>query len=136
MRCLAKRLYIPGHFLKSYNLYLARRLFILCLTRYNVLVRASRRELIIYSTDDLFLATSLREILLALRVTPTPKAPPIISLLSKAAFNYFKAAFITYPVLAKFDCLDRPPFLGSLTYPTFLPSYGPYGPYGRSRCTA
>ncbi|RCI14414.1 hypothetical protein L249_5988, partial [Ophiocordyceps polyrhachis-furcata BCC 54312] len=33
----------------------------------------------------------------------------------------------------KFDCLDRPPFLGSLTYPTFLPSYGPYGPYGRSR---
>ncbi|RCI12637.1 hypothetical protein L249_1230 [Ophiocordyceps polyrhachis-furcata BCC 54312] len=30
----------------------------------------------------------------------------------------------------KFDCLDRPPFLGSLTYPTFLPSYGPYGPYG------
>ncbi|RCI11053.1 hypothetical protein L249_5210 [Ophiocordyceps polyrhachis-furcata BCC 54312] len=24
----------------------------------------------------------------------------------------------------------------SLTYPTFLPSYGPYGPYGRSRCTA
>ncbi|RCI11814.1 hypothetical protein L249_7379 [Ophiocordyceps polyrhachis-furcata BCC 54312] len=21
----------------------------------------------------------------------------------------------------------------SLTYPTFLPSYGPYGPYGRSR---
>ncbi|RCI10614.1 hypothetical protein L249_4469, partial [Ophiocordyceps polyrhachis-furcata BCC 54312] len=33
----------------------------------------------------------------------------------------------------KFDCLDRPPFLGSLTYPTFLPLYGPYGPYGRSR---
>ncbi|RCI11885.1 hypothetical protein L249_4184, partial [Ophiocordyceps polyrhachis-furcata BCC 54312] len=33
----------------------------------------------------------------------------------------------------KFDCLDRPPFLGSLTYPTFLPSYGPYGPYSRSR---
>ncbi|RCI12008.1 hypothetical protein L249_1073 [Ophiocordyceps polyrhachis-furcata BCC 54312] len=24
----------------------------------------------------------------------------------------------------------------SLTYPTFLPLYGPYGPYGRSRCTA
>ncbi|RCI13429.1 hypothetical protein L249_5617, partial [Ophiocordyceps polyrhachis-furcata BCC 54312] len=36
-------------------------------------------------------------------------------------------------IYRKFDCLDRPPFLGSLTYPTFLPSYGPYGPYGRSR---
>ncbi|RCI12641.1 hypothetical protein L249_1230 [Ophiocordyceps polyrhachis-furcata BCC 54312] len=34
------------------------------------------------------------------------------------------------PGVTKFDCLDRPPFLGSLTYPTFLPSYGPYGPYG------
>ncbi|RCI15794.1 hypothetical protein L249_2569 [Ophiocordyceps polyrhachis-furcata BCC 54312] len=33
-------------------------------------------------------------------------------------------------IYRKFDCLDRPPFLGSLTYPTFLPSYGPYGPYG------
>ncbi|RCI11882.1 hypothetical protein L249_4184 [Ophiocordyceps polyrhachis-furcata BCC 54312] len=37
------------------------------------------------------------------------------------------------PGVTKFDCLDRPPFLGSLTYPTFLPSYGPYGPYSRSR---
>ncbi|RCI10757.1 hypothetical protein L249_5366 [Ophiocordyceps polyrhachis-furcata BCC 54312] len=53
--------------------------------RYNVLVRASRRELIVYSANDLFLATSLREILLALCVTPTPKAPPIISLLSKVS---------------------------------------------------
>ncbi|RCI07868.1 hypothetical protein L249_5896, partial [Ophiocordyceps polyrhachis-furcata BCC 54312] len=25
-------------------------------------------------------------------------------------------------IYRKFDCLDRPPFLGSLTYPTFLPS--------------
>ncbi|RCI10611.1 hypothetical protein L249_4264 [Ophiocordyceps polyrhachis-furcata BCC 54312] len=58
------------------------------LMRYNVLVRASRRELIIYSTDDLFLTTSLREILLALRVTPTPKAPPIISLLFKYNLLY------------------------------------------------
>ncbi|RCI14111.1 hypothetical protein L249_8120 [Ophiocordyceps polyrhachis-furcata BCC 54312] len=53
--------------------------------RYNVLVRASRRELIVYSTDNLFLATSLREISLALRITPTPKAPPIISLPSKVS---------------------------------------------------
>ncbi|RCI15451.1 hypothetical protein L249_3567 [Ophiocordyceps polyrhachis-furcata BCC 54312] len=51
-----------------------------------------------------------------------------------------KAPLSRSPVLAegkrhprKFDCLVRPPFLGSLTYPTFLPSYGPYGPYGRSR---
>ncbi|RCI13370.1 hypothetical protein L249_1014, partial [Ophiocordyceps polyrhachis-furcata BCC 54312] len=51
-----------AHYLKSYNLYPARCLFI------------SR-----------FLATSLREILLALRVIPTPKAPPIISLLSKVS---------------------------------------------------
>ncbi|RCI10377.1 hypothetical protein L249_4250, partial [Ophiocordyceps polyrhachis-furcata BCC 54312] len=47
------------HFLKSCNLYLAHRLFISrmrfidILTRYNVLVRASRRELIIYSADNL-----------------------------------------------------------------------------------
>ncbi|RCI14976.1 hypothetical protein L249_7074, partial [Ophiocordyceps polyrhachis-furcata BCC 54312] len=33
----------------------------------------------------LFLATSLRKILLALCVTPTPKAPPVISLLSKVS---------------------------------------------------
>ncbi|RCI07943.1 hypothetical protein L249_7891, partial [Ophiocordyceps polyrhachis-furcata BCC 54312] len=50
---------IPGHFLKSCNLRLARRLSILrmrfvdMLTRYNVLVRASRRELIVYSADNL-----------------------------------------------------------------------------------
>ncbi|RCI13982.1 hypothetical protein L249_8103, partial [Ophiocordyceps polyrhachis-furcata BCC 54312] len=44
---------IPGHFLKSCNLYLARRPSILRLTRYNVSVRASRRELIIYSADNL-----------------------------------------------------------------------------------
>ncbi|RCI08039.1 hypothetical protein L249_7888, partial [Ophiocordyceps polyrhachis-furcata BCC 54312] len=56
------------HFLKSYNLYLARYLFILR-----------------------FLATSLREILLALYITPTPKAPLIISLLSKVSnfANFF-----------------------------------------------
>ncbi|RCI10549.1 hypothetical protein L249_4481 [Ophiocordyceps polyrhachis-furcata BCC 54312] len=59
--------------------------------RYNVLVRASRRELIIYSIDNLFLTTSLREILLVLYITPTPKAPPIISLLSKVSnfANFF-----------------------------------------------
>ncbi|RCI08888.1 hypothetical protein L249_4903, partial [Ophiocordyceps polyrhachis-furcata BCC 54312] len=55
------------------------------LTHYNVLVRASRRELIVYSINDLFLITSLREILLALYITPTPKAPLIISLLSKVS---------------------------------------------------
>ncbi|RCI13775.1 hypothetical protein L249_7984, partial [Ophiocordyceps polyrhachis-furcata BCC 54312] len=53
-----------AHYLKSCNFYLARCLFILC-----------------------FLATSLREILLALCVIPTPKAPPVISLLSKV-FNF------------------------------------------------
>ncbi|RCI14655.1 hypothetical protein L249_6955 [Ophiocordyceps polyrhachis-furcata BCC 54312] len=34
------------------------------------------------------------------------------------------------------QCLALPPNYSpqrSLTYPTFLPSYGPYGPYGRSR---
>ncbi|RCI09154.1 hypothetical protein L249_1509 [Ophiocordyceps polyrhachis-furcata BCC 54312] len=36
-------------------------------------------------SKSLFLATSLREILLALRITPTPKAPPIISFLSKVS---------------------------------------------------
>ncbi|RCI08837.1 hypothetical protein L249_4635 [Ophiocordyceps polyrhachis-furcata BCC 54312] len=36
-------------------------------------------------SESLFLATSLREILLALRITPTPKAPPIISLPSKVS---------------------------------------------------
>ncbi|RCI14362.1 hypothetical protein L249_6002 [Ophiocordyceps polyrhachis-furcata BCC 54312] len=50
------------HFLKSYNLYLARCPSILR-----------------------FLTTSLREILLALCITPIPKAPPIISLLSKVS---------------------------------------------------
>ncbi|RCI08943.1 hypothetical protein L249_5135, partial [Ophiocordyceps polyrhachis-furcata BCC 54312] len=31
------------------------------------------------------------------------------------------------------SCNEASPlFLGSLTYPTFLPSYGPYGPYGPS----
>ncbi|RCI13667.1 hypothetical protein L249_5514 [Ophiocordyceps polyrhachis-furcata BCC 54312] len=50
------------YFLKSYNLYPARCLSILR-----------------------FLTTSLREILLALRITPTPKAPPIVSLPSKVS---------------------------------------------------
>ncbi|RCI10500.1 hypothetical protein L249_4472, partial [Ophiocordyceps polyrhachis-furcata BCC 54312] len=50
------------HFLKSYNLRPARRLSTLR-----------------------FLATSLREILLALCVTPTLKTPPVISLLSKVS---------------------------------------------------
>ncbi|RCI07665.1 hypothetical protein L249_5902, partial [Ophiocordyceps polyrhachis-furcata BCC 54312] len=56
------------HFLKSYNLYLARCLSIL------------RMRFV-----DIFFATSLREILLALCVTPTPKAPSIISLLFKVS---------------------------------------------------
>ncbi|RCI11002.1 hypothetical protein L249_5432, partial [Ophiocordyceps polyrhachis-furcata BCC 54312] len=54
----AKRRSIPGHFLKSCNLRLARCLSTLRLTRYNVLVRASRRELIIYSADDLVVYSS------------------------------------------------------------------------------
>ncbi|RCI11793.1 hypothetical protein L249_7424, partial [Ophiocordyceps polyrhachis-furcata BCC 54312] len=63
-----------AHFLKSYNLYLARRLSTL------------RMRFV-----DIFLATSLREILLALYITPTLKAPPIISLLSKVSnfANFF-----------------------------------------------
>ncbi|RCI15452.1 hypothetical protein L249_3567 [Ophiocordyceps polyrhachis-furcata BCC 54312] len=44
-----------------------------------------------------------------------------------------KAPLSRSPVLAEGKRHPRPPFLGSLTYPTFLPSYGPYGPYGRSR---
>ncbi|RCI11065.1 hypothetical protein L249_7467, partial [Ophiocordyceps polyrhachis-furcata BCC 54312] len=46
------------HFLKSCNLYLARYLSTLRLMRYNVLVRASRRELIIYSADNLVVYSS------------------------------------------------------------------------------
>ncbi|RCI11770.1 hypothetical protein L249_7381 [Ophiocordyceps polyrhachis-furcata BCC 54312] len=55
---------VPRHFLKSCNLYPAYCLFILrirfidILMRYNVLVRASRRELIIYSADNLVIYSS------------------------------------------------------------------------------
>ncbi|RCI07946.1 hypothetical protein L249_7892, partial [Ophiocordyceps polyrhachis-furcata BCC 54312] len=55
---------IPRHFLKSCNLCPARRpsisrmRFVDTLTRYNVLVRASRRELIVYSADNLVIYSS------------------------------------------------------------------------------